>query len=253
MVEDNSLNQLVAQGVVSALGYEVDIVANGIEALKAIADTYYSAVLMDCQMPVMDGFAATQQIRLVERDGERLPIIAMTTAAMAEERERCRAVGMDGFVSKPINVAALQDALTVWARPDRVAAEEPTEDLPGDQSSRSPVIDLEQLAALRSLGPDDGWGLLPTLTNMFMDDFPSRMLAMRSAVMTGDARGLQEAAHQLKGAAANMGLTEVATLCHQVENQALDATLSCVDLLHHLEVELDHAAQFLSKELTTSR
>ncbi len=88
---------------------------------------------------------------------------------------------------------------------------------------------------------------------MFLKDFPTRMLAMRSAVATSDARGLREAAHQLKGAAANMGLTEVTTLCYQVENGASDATLSCVDLLDHLEVELDHAAQFLSKELTTSR
>lgn len=86
---------------------------------------------------------------------------------------------------------------------------------------------------------------------MFVKDYPNHMLAMRSAVTAGDARGLREAAHQLKGVAANMGAIEVTTLCHQVEHTASNATLSHVDLLDQLEVKLERAAQFLRKELTT--
>lgn len=114
VVEDNALNQLVAEGVVSRLGYDVDIVANGAEALEAITSADYSAILMDCHMPVMDGFTATQEIRRSEGDGARLPIIAMTAGAMAEDRERCLAAGMDDYVSKPVNINAIQEALARW-------------------------------------------------------------------------------------------------------------------------------------------
>jgi PAS domain S-box-containing protein len=114
IVEDNALNQLVAEGVVTKLGYQVDIVANGAEGLDAIAATRYAAVLMDCHMPVLDGFAATEEIRRRENDGDRIPIIAMTAGAMAEDREHCLAVGMDDYVSKPVNVGAIRDALARW-------------------------------------------------------------------------------------------------------------------------------------------
>jgi PAS domain S-box-containing protein len=114
IVEDNALNQLVAEGVVTKLGYQVDIVANGAEGLNAIAATRYAAVLMDCHMPVLDGFAATQEIRRLEKGGDRIPIIAMTAGAMAEDREHCLAVGMDDYVSKPVNVGAIRDALARW-------------------------------------------------------------------------------------------------------------------------------------------
>jgi PAS domain S-box-containing protein len=114
IVEDNALNQLVAEGVVTKLGYQVDIVANGAEALDAISATRYAAVLMDCHMPVMDGFAATEEIRRREDGGDRTAIIAMTAGAMAEDREHCLAIGMDDYVSKPVNVGAIRDALARW-------------------------------------------------------------------------------------------------------------------------------------------
>ena len=112
VVEDNSLNQLVAEGVVSKLGFEVHSVANGVEALEAMVSTPYSAVLMDCHMPVMDGFTATREIRAGR--GRRTPIIAMTAAAMVEDRERCITAGMDDYVSKPVDLEALEKALDRW-------------------------------------------------------------------------------------------------------------------------------------------
>jgi PAS domain S-box-containing protein len=114
VVEDNAVNQMVAEGVVTKLGYQVDIVANGAEALEAVTATSYTAVLMDCHMPVMDGFTATREIRTREKNGNRIPIIAMTAGAMSEDRDRCLDAGMDDYVSKPVNVAALQETLTRW-------------------------------------------------------------------------------------------------------------------------------------------
>ena len=191
VVEDNSLNQLVAEGVVSRLGYTVDIVANGVDALAAIEARYYSAVLMDCHMPVMDGFTATERIREREGDGDRLPVIAMTAGVLSEDREHCISVGMDAFVPKPVDVGTLNDALGTWARPDRPQAEEPPSRTETQSDSNSPVIDVERLTLLRQLGPDDGWGLLPSLTNAFLEDCPVIIAAIRDAVATSDARGIE--------------------------------------------------------------
>lgn len=115
VAEDNEVNQQVALAMLERLGYQADVAANGIEALEAIARFTYGAVLMDCQMPEMDGFAATAAIRARERGGTaRLPVVAITAAAMAGERERCLAAGMDDYVSKPIRFSELQAALERW-------------------------------------------------------------------------------------------------------------------------------------------
>ncbi len=222
IVEDNSLNQLVAEGVVTRLGYEVDIVANGVEAIEAIAACRYSAVLMDCHMPVMDGFTATERIREREGAGERLPIIAMTAGVLAEDRERCLVVGMDSFVPKPVDIATLDDALSAFARPGPEGA----------------VIDVRRLSALRRLGPDDGWGLLPTMTEVFLAECPGSLAAMRSAIGSGDLQALAQAAHGLKGAAATMGAEKVAALCERLESAPSDISASEVVVLLESAVEL---------------
>jgi CheY-like chemotaxis protein/nitrogen-specific signal transduction histidine kinase len=250
VVEDNSLNQLVAEGVVSQLGYRVDLVANGAEALEAIAANYYSAVLMDCHMPLMDGFVATEKIRASEGVGGRLPIIAMTAGAMVEDRERCLAIGMDAYVSKPIDVAVLRDTLALWARYEGVPPEAPTSDPPWDSAVSSPVIDPQRITALRRLGPPDGSGLLPKLTERFLRDSPATLLAMRRALGTGDASEVREAAHQLKGAAANIGAVEVTALCHQIEEDAADAPPAVSRLLDQLDVAWQRAADLLRHEVT---
>jgi signal transduction histidine kinase/DNA-binding response OmpR family regulator len=111
LAEDNRVNQLVAQRILEKLGCWTDIVENGREAVDAVARTQYDLVLMDIQMPVMDGFEATRLIRQGETDGQHVPIIAMTAHAMQGDRERCLGAGMDGYVSKPVNVAGVANAI----------------------------------------------------------------------------------------------------------------------------------------------
>ena len=124
VVEDNALNQLVAEHVLARLGYQADIVANGVEALAALSHDAYAAVLMDCHMPVMDGYEATREIRQHEDPSGRMPIIAMTASAMAEDRDRALAAGMDDYLSKPIAIQTLSDVLARWTtrQPDAPAA-----------------------------------------------------------------------------------------------------------------------------------
>ncbi|HSU36410.1 MAG TPA: response regulator [Propionibacteriaceae bacterium] len=134
VVEDNLLNQLVAEGIVARLGYQVNIVANGVQALEALGSTTYSAVLMDCHMPIMDGFEATREIRRRHDQNSAIPIIAMTAGAMAEDRVRCLAAGMDDYVSKPIDLKALGELLRKWVRvvPAPAQTREPPVPVGGD-------------------------------------------------------------------------------------------------------------------------
>jgi len=242
IVEDNALNQLVAEGTVQQLGYLADIVGNGAEALDAVAATRYVAVLMDCHMPVMDGLTATAEIRRREGDGPRLPIIAMTAAATSADRELCLAAGMDDYVSKPVDANVLNDALDRWVRQthDTAAAVsvavEPENDL---------VIDPAQLAMLRGLGPDDGWGLLPAVAEAFLEMGPAIATELRAAHTNGNHRGVREAAHQIKGAAANVGAVSVAALSSRIELVAAATGTVDMVLMDQLQDELAAASRLL--------
>jgi len=116
VVEDNDVNQVVAEGILASLGYDSDVAGDGREALDALEHTAYAAVLMDCQMPVLDGYDATRELRLREltQGRPRVPVLAMTASVTEGERERCAAAGMDDFVPKPVTPADLGAALDRW-------------------------------------------------------------------------------------------------------------------------------------------
>jgi CheY-like chemotaxis protein len=115
LVEDNLINQMVAVDTLASLGYEVDIAGNGLEALELAAAKPYQAILMDCQMPKMDGYTATAELRHREGANQRIPIIAMTAGALAEDRQRCLTAGMDDYLAKPIDPNQLQATLDRWS------------------------------------------------------------------------------------------------------------------------------------------
>jgi CheY-like chemotaxis protein len=114
LAEDNPVNQKVALTMLKRFGIQADVVANGLEALDALVGVAYDLVLMDCQMPDMDGFEATRRIRGRERGSRRLPVVAMTANAMAGDRERCIEAGMDDYIPKPVRIPDLHHALSRW-------------------------------------------------------------------------------------------------------------------------------------------
>ena len=114
LAEDNRINQMVAVDTLATLGYDVDVARNGLEVLNLAAVKSYQAILMDCQMPKMDGYTATSELRHREHAGHHIPIIAMTAGALATDRDRCLAAGMDDYLTKPIDTDQLQAALDRW-------------------------------------------------------------------------------------------------------------------------------------------
>ncbi|MGZ7081043.1 MAG: response regulator, partial [Thermoanaerobaculia bacterium] len=195
VAEDNPVNQRVAARQLERLGIVADIVGNGIEAVEALSRTNYHLVLMDCQMPEMDGYEATEEIRRREGTVRHTPVIAMTANALAGDRERCLAAGMDDYLAKPVVEIELARMLARW-----IPAEE------------RPVLDPEVVENLRSL--DDGSGtFLAEVATLFLEDTPPRIEAIRIAVERNDATAMADQAHTLKSSAANVGATELRELC----------------------------------------
>ncbi|MBB6404377.1 response regulator [Arthrobacter sp. AZCC_0090] len=225
IVEDNEVNQLVARSMVAKLGYEADVVADGSEAVAATAASKYAAVLMDCHMPVMDGFEATKAIRERQNGHRRLPVIAMTAGALDEDRDRCLAAGMDDYLTKPVDMDKLDQVLSRWI------PEAPKE-------STEPALDPARLETLRDLGPAGGLGLLPAAARAFRKDIQPTLEALRHALDNGGGDAFRQIAHKLKGSAANIGAARAARMCEEMEHSSSDGAPVDRALLASLEAEL---------------
>lgn len=233
VVEDNEVNQLVASSMTARLGYAVDVVSDGAQAVSATAEASYAAVLMDCHMPVMDGFNATRAIRRRDKNSRYLPIIAMTAGALEEDRERCLAAGMDAYLTKPLDMDRLGELLARC--------------IPSAQSPVSdPVLDPERLEILRTLGPAGGQGLLPDAAKVFRDGVQPSLTILRRAISDRDSDALERAAHKLKGAAANMGAAKAAAFCDQLERGAQNDEPDAAEVLARLEAELERVDRALA-------
>ena len=215
VVEDNAVNQKLAAHLLERMGYRVDVVGDGRQAVRAVALVAYSAVLMDCHMPELDGYQATAEIRRMEADGDRTPIIAMTASAMEGDRDRCLAAGMDDYVSKPVNEAQLAAALERHSRGHREGQE-----AHGQRDSADPgeAVDVAVIDKLQVLAAETGHELLPELVGLFDREAAKHLSTMREAVSTRDPASMAEAAHALRGSAAALGAREVASSCELLES-----------------------------------
>ena len=237
LAEDNAVNQRVACLMVERMGFEVDVVGNGQAAVAAVATGRYDAVLMDCRMPVMDGYEAAAAIRRMEPEGSRLPIIALTGSALESDRQRCLAVGMDGHVAKPIQLDALAHALDRFVGAGPAASEV--------VRGRAPMLDPAILGQIRDLTREREPHLLRDLHARFAENTRKLLGSMRAAAAGGDPDALAVAAHTLKGSAASLGATRLAELCRAIEedpgaHQRADLDRLLTDLERHA-TEVDAA------------
>ena len=270
LAEDNPINQELTAAMLEKLGCRVEIAHNGLEAVKAITEFNYQLILMDCQMPEMDGFAATLAIRRQEKkdisaNHPHIPIIALTANALLGDRERCLAVGMDDYLSKPVSLQQLAAKLQQWL-PHETAANTAHTDISNNTATEQctmpetqqktnatanaqAVIDQRRLDAIRSLQRSGEPSLVAKFIDMFCDDAPDQLQQLQSAIAATDADTTYKTAHRLKSSSANLGATQFSQLAKELEYSARRNDLSNSDeLFQQLHSEYQRLQQTLLQE-----
>jgi PAS domain S-box-containing protein len=220
LAEDNPVNQRVALGLLKQIGQTADSTNNGLEAIKALEAAEYDLVLMDIQMPEMDGLEATREIRRRWPDGPRRPyIIAMTANAMTGDREKCLDAGMDDYITKPVKANRLKTALEQCCElRAAVAAVSASPARNGAPAAVEPaLLNRDSLEALKSLQSEGDNGFLKEMIELFLTDTPSRLADIDAALAIGHQQDFVRAAHSIKGASANFGADDLHNICAGIE------------------------------------
>jgi two-component system, sensor histidine kinase and response regulator len=245
LVEDNEINKRLACAMLGKLGYSPDSASDGFEAVRAASETRYDLILMDCQMPGMDGFEATRKVRDSEKGSRRhVPIVALTANAMASDRDRCLEAGMDDYLAKPLRPGGLREAVARWvasaATTDTDAAEAGPIDakalasVEGATVQRLPILDPEIMADIRSLGVDSADDTLGPLVELLLKQTEEQLPMIEAAMVAGDAPTLVSLAHTLKGASRNLGARLLGEVAAEMERRAREGAAAQDDLLGEL-------------------
>ncbi|MES2320018.1 MAG: response regulator [Pseudomonadota bacterium] len=255
LAEDNPVNVEVAQAMLNSLGVVVRCARNGEEALQAAREGGFDIVLMDCQMPVMDGFAATAEIRRHEQvcgRGRTLPIIAITANALQGDREACLAAGMDDYLSKPFTQQQLAAIIGRWVGIPIAASvhhdDEPPV-LPPETREviQRAAINRHALENIRALSQDRGDALVHKVIAAYVDDTPGHLVTLRQAIAGVDPGKLRKIAHSLKSSSANVGAEALAQMCKEMESLGrTDTTEGAAVILTDMEQEFQAVRHSLS-------
>jgi two-component system sensor histidine kinase/response regulator len=275
LVEDNAVNQAVGQIMLESLGCSVCVVSNGREAVEELSRTLYDLVFMDCQMPEMDGFEATEIIRkreklqqaetqrqtmedIVNIKNSHVPIIALTAHALQGDREKCLAAGMDDYISKPFQKDQLHSVIKKWLNGDRSSKTDTASDSKkkvnegafssgklqslknsnaDEEELSNTVIDKQALDAICAL-QEEGEDLLSKIITIFLNDSPERLVELRKAVNSGDAPSINRIAHTLKSSCAHLGALNLSSLFKEMEAMGRNNSIEDTpQLLSHIETE----------------
>ena len=214
LVEDNMVNRTLALEMLQRLGCDAMHAGNGVEALDALEKQDFDVVLMDCQMPVMDGFIATRKLREREEQKKKEPtrVVALTANALAGDREACLAAGMNDYLAKPFTLAQLRNILL----PSKVSR----------SAANKVTLDTSAIEAVRQLDPDGKDRLLSRLIALYRDDSSQLLADIDNGLKSGDAEAVARAAHTLKSSSANLGATSVAAIARQIEHSARSGELT---------------------------
>jgi signal transduction histidine kinase/ligand-binding sensor domain-containing protein/CheY-like chemotaxis protein len=218
VVEDQALNREVAEGMLTALGLQVATAADGREALDMLAAGTVDIVLMDCQMPVMDGFSATAELRRREGAGRRTPVIALTADATSEGREACLAAGMDDYLAKPFTRVALHTVLARWLPVETAAVAPAPVETPAPPMGD--LLDRATLNALRALPRKGTKDMLSHIVERYLADSRELVASIERAIEQGEATELARAAHAWRSYNGNVGAHSLANLCRELEDRA---------------------------------
>jgi signal transduction histidine kinase/CheY-like chemotaxis protein/HPt (histidine-containing phosphotransfer) domain-containing protein len=254
-VDDNEINQAVAEELLTELGLEVEIVGNGLEAFQAVQKKRYDAVLMDCQMPVMDGYDAVRAIRQWEQEHgmPRTPVIALTAHALSGEREKVLAAGMDDYLTKPIPVRSLEASLTRWLG-SAVETSEVFEDATGPSRAitagvPAPANDIDVATLVDPDVPRSA-----RVIELFVKLVPSQLTELLEACQQDDAARIRGVSHKLKGGCASIGAQAMAKLCEDIQHDAERGELGRVlELARRANALYPATASVLERELIKKR
>ena len=273
LAEDNSVNQFVARRMFALMGCPFDIVANGQLALEAVQRGGYDIVLMDCQMPVMDGYAATRAIRQWESThdgGRRVPIVALTANALVGDADQCLAACMDDHLAKPYSRDQLVSTMARWLPPHLIELDHRR----GDESvtrtasragqpahasaasagtKQSIALNQRALDNIRALDPDGSAGVLAEAVGIYLSETPSQLAALRAAATCGDMAEVARLAHALKSASQNVGASQLGELCLQLEQLGKSAAVEAARaMLARLESQFVAVSPLLRDEIEAS-
>ncbi len=265
VAEDHMVNQQLAVMLLEKLGHRADVVANGKEAIEAVKRISYDLILMDCQMPEMDGYTATQIIRKSETGLSQIPIIAMTANAMSGDREKCLTAGMSDYLTKPVDQEQLQKTLQQWLPSSRgsvraigidsqrtsIICEDSGKPRKTQELVAPPAINLAAIQQIRDLAGDNHKTILTRVIEQFIHDAQDCVTAIQAAIDNNQPEAIVNAAHGLKGISRNMGAEQLATLCLQMEQNGKNHTREeAKDQLLVLQQELARVNQALQIETT---
>jgi len=255
VAEDTLTNQMVAVELLERRGYTVDVVSNGLEAVEALSKASYEAILMDIQMPEMDGYEATAEIRRREGDDRRTPIIAMTAHALQGDREKALSLGMDDYISKPVRPQQLDRVLARWVAqapwPRRIAHRAANSAATNGASTLESSLDQSVLAGLRLIQQEGGGDIVEGLVEAFLDETPTYLAALREAAEQGEVQVFKSAAHALNGICSSVGARRMGLTCAELERLDHLGNLAQIhNLLTELEEEFDRVRTLLDAELS---
>ena len=230
LVEDNHINQRVALSMLKRLGLTADVAGDGQQAVEAAQNRRYDLILMDCQMPKMDGFEASAELRRRERDraGQHAIIVALTANAMEGDRERCIAAGMDDYIPKPLKLERLRRCLERWLQPPAANAKLRDADVDAtDEALAALALDPDAMDNLKDL-LGDGYG---RFLDLFTDKTEELMRSIQQAADARDGSALAAAGHALKGSAGNLGASELLALAQRLEQRGKDVDFRDIERL----------------------
>jgi CheY-like chemotaxis protein len=235
LAEDNRVNQQVALNILGRMGYSVDVAKDGLEVLEALQRQVYDLILMDVQMPEMDGLTATRRIR--QRQTIQPQIIAMTAGAMERDRTACLKAGMNGYISKPFQleelVALLRQCPRLELESVPIARAVPEDQRVANHSTQAPPLDLDIIQALRELADEEDPDFLQTMIETFQIEAQNLLQEMRTALSSANLELLCQATHTLRSNSSTIGAVPLTQFCRELENLS-QAGAQISDLEHQL-------------------
>ena len=269
LVEDTKINQLVAINILQSLGCQCDIANNGQEALEALKQQAYDMILMDCQMPIMDGLQATQYIREHEKNAtikipdtrlKRNYIVALTAHALVEHRKKCTQAGMDEFLCKPFQIHELIGIFNIWATLIGTSANNPSQKIApltstiseetGNDDDDISILDKKVLDTICQMDTSEDNRLLKDLFNIFRSEAPNRYQQIQAGIIEKNYDTLANAAHALKSNSAELGAMHLSQLCKGLEQKGQKNDLTDIDnLFEELTDEFEKVLNAMEQEL----